>query len=118
MLNLTQHHKTSEQEVIVEPESQIKERIRALLTFEELPSKEEIEARAEALAEICESLNFGCALIGGAPYLMSALERALIKKEISPFYSFTKRVSEEILENGTLKKVSLFKHIGYVDPYP
>lgn len=56
ILNLTQHTVTPEQEaqLVVEPRM-TKEKIRELLTFEEIPSKEEIEVRAEKLARIAVS---------------------------------------------------------------
>jgi hypothetical protein len=52
ILNLTQHTATQEQkaQLVVEPRM-CKDKIRELLTFEEIPSKEEIEARASELAE-------------------------------------------------------------------
>jgi hypothetical protein len=83
ILNLTQHVTTDEQEaqLVVEPRM-TKEKIKKLLTFEEIPTKEEIEARANELARIAVSEASHYAgdtdnevwitrvMIGGAPFLM------------------------------------------------
>ena len=123
ILNLTQHMATPEQVVmgVFEPEN--KTRIQELLTFNSLPTREEINDRAMAIASYA-----GCqtdcthAMIGGAPYLMPALEHALTFQGITPLYSFTERVSVETVQpDGTVKKTAVFKHIGFValnlDPY-
>ena len=48
---------------------------------------------------------------------MAQLERRLRKVGIIPLYSFTERVSvEETLPDGSVKKSSVFKHAGWVDP--
>ena len=91
ILNLTQHVATDEQtaQLVVEPRM-CKTEIRELLTFEEIPSKEEIEVRATKLAEIAVSeasmyagetdneIWITRVMLGGAPYLMGALEKAII----------------------------------------
>ncbi len=113
-INLTQHPIGAGQEGVSEPSE--KSRVQALLTFEELPSKELILARAEALAEIAASEKAEAAMIGGAPYLMSALETALIKRGIKPLYAFSKRESvDEPQPDGSIKKVAVFRHIGFIE---
>ena len=88
ILNLTQHNATPEQEaqLVVEPRM-CKAEIQKLLTFDEIPTKEEIDARAKELARIAASEASMYAgdtdnevwitrvMIGGAPYLMGALEK-------------------------------------------
>ena len=55
-------------------------------------------------------------MIGGAPYLMGALEVALKKVGIQPVYSFSERVSKEVvLEDGTTQKTSVFCHKGFIE---
>lgn len=112
VINLTQHPATPEQisEGVIEPSE--KEAVRRLLTFDEIPSKVDIEERAAALAEIAS--GYEAAMIGGAPYLMGALETALIKKGVSPLYSYTKRISVEKMEDGVVVKTNVFKHAGWV----
>jgi len=121
ILNLTQHAPTPEQVAagVVEPEEG-KKKIQRLLTFEDLPTAEEIQERAEALARVAEVLTkeYGhdSVMIGGAPYLMSALEKALKERGIKPLYAFSKReVVEETLPDGSVKKTQVFKHQGFVE---
>ena len=55
-------------------------------------------------------------MIGGAPYLMSALENALMAVGIKPLYSFSERVSmEETIADGTVRKTNVFRHVGFVE---
>lgn len=116
ILNLTQHAPTEEQKLdgVIEPVE--KEKVKSLLTFEFFPRREEIAARAKALAEVAADHGAEAAMIGGAPYLMTYLERELKEKGIKPLYSFTQRVSEEVtLPSGSVKKTNVFKHIGWVE---
>ena len=68
--------------------------------------------RANLLANIAVELGVDTAMIGGAPYLMSALERALRSRGIAPVYSFSTRTVEIV---GYVK-TSVFKHTGWVSP--
>jgi len=105
-----------------------KEKIQKLLTFEEIPSKEEIEARAKELARIAASEASHYAgdtdnmiwitrvMIGGAPYLMGALEKALRESGFTPVYAFSKRESvEQPQPDGSVKKIQVFRHLGFVE---
>ena len=129
ILNLTQHVATDEQkaQLVVEPRM-TKEKIKKLLTFEEIPTKEEIESRATKLAEIAVSeasmyagdtdneIWITRVMIGGAPYLMGALEKALRECGFTPVYAFSKRESEEITQpDGSVRKVQVFRHCGFVE---
>jgi hypothetical protein len=129
ILNLTQYVVTAEQkaQLVVEPRM-CKTEIRELLTFEEIPSKEEIESRATKLAEIAVSEASMYAgetdnvvwitrvMLGGAPYLMGALEKAVRECGFTPVYAFSKRESEEITQpDGSVRKVQVFRHIGFVE---
>ena len=120
ILNLTQHIATTEQVKAGVFEPKTKEYIQKLLTFDELPSKQEIRKRAKQLASYTK-LTFkgerGKAMIGGAPFLMSELEYWLRKNKIEPVYAFSKRVSVEKEVNGEVVKTNIFKHIGFVSPY-
>jgi hypothetical protein len=129
ILNLTQHVATSEQkaQLVVEPRM-CKAKIQKLLTFEEIPTKEEIEARAKELARIAVSeasmyagdtdneIWITRVMIGGAPYLMGALENAVRECGFTPVYAFSKRESEEIPQpDGSVRKVQVFRHCGFVE---
>ena len=121
ILNLTQHIGTPEQDVI-EPEN--KAQVQKLLTFSNIPSKKEIATRASALANLA-AYHRDCshdgdhepfaAMIGGAPYLMSALERALKAVNIQPGYAFSTRKSIEKVINGKIVKTSTFDHAGWIE---
>lgn len=116
ILNLTQHQATAAQVAagVFEPNDKVT--VQQLLTFDDLPSREEIRARAEALAEIAEAENASKAMVGGAPYLMGALECSLKKRGIQPLYAFSVRESiEETLPTGEVIKKNIFKHLGFVE---
>jgi len=116
ILNLTQHSATPAQlqAGVVEPED--KGAVQTLLTFEGLPSREQIHARALALAELAN--NAGCTdvMVGGAPYLMGPLEDALRGRRMNPIFAFSERKSVEKTdpETGEVKKNTVFIHLGFV----
>lgn len=117
ILNLTQHAATPDQVAagVVDPPPPIAAMIRQRLTFETLPTGLEIQAAAAALAIVAETAGAECAMIGGAPYLMSALEQALTCRGVWPVYAFSRRESvEELAADGTVRKVNVFRHAGFV----
>lgn len=137
MLNLTQHPATPDQiaqGVIDLPEAG-RRFLAPMLTFGELPTKEQVQVRAEqiarfaagALAEVLggdpypepyDSQVVGLrALIGGAPFLMGPLEKALKKWGIIPCYSFSLRESVETTDpiTNTVTKTAVFRHRGFVE---
>lgn len=98
-----------------EPSSEDKERIKKALTFNTLPMLWEIHKSAAFLAEVAKTYGVKEAMIGGAPYLMSSLEEALYEVGIWSLYSFSVRESkEEHLPDGSVRKVNVFKHVGFV----
>ena len=55
------------------------------------------------------------AMIGGAPFLMGPLERALISRGIFPAYAFSRReVVEKATADGEVTKTAVFRHEGFV----
>lgn len=113
IVNLTQHNATEEQQAqgIVDV-SDVQE-LRYALTFVGMPTKENIVNRAAVIVQIAKANGAKKAMIGGAPYLMSELERQLINAKIVPCYAVSDRVTiEETLPDGSVKKTSVFKHIG------
>ncbi len=124
ILNLTQHPATSEQIAVGVVDLPADERavVSKLLTFETLPVAGEVFDRAYALAAAAsESLGragvevFGQCMIGGAPWLMSALETALRDAGIEALYAFSLRESvEQPQADGTVRKVNIFRHAGFV----
>lgn len=116
ILNLTQHAATIDQinAGVVEPLD--KEAVQSMLTFDYMPIRHDILVSANELAMIALDHGYKKALIGGAPYLMSALENALKAAGITPVYAFSVRDSvEESDGQGGVKKVNVFRHIGFVE---
>ncbi len=119
MLNLTQHMATTEQiqAGVVEPTSVAKKEIQNLLTFNTIDETNEVCARADAIAKIAKEHGVNSAMIGGAPYLMTALEQALLNLEIKPYYAFTERVVEEVHTANGVEKKAVFRHVGFVPAF-
>lgn len=119
MLNLTQHQATPEQieAGVVDLPADLREELASLLTFDEPPSFLELEFRANKIARLlCDyDSSFDRAMIGGAPYLMGPLVRALGEFGVLCFYSFTKRESVETTDaHGNVRKTSVFRHVAFI----
>lgn len=124
-LNLTQHAATPEQlsagAVELHPATQ--QRVRALLTFDSIPSSAEMRERADELAGIAAGAmeietgvaDRGRVMIGGAPFFMAALETALRRHGLTPVYAFSRRESvDECMPDGSIRKTAIFRHLGFV----
>lgn len=135
ILNLTQHNATPAQitEGVVDLVGSDKDLLVELLTFNTLPTVEEIESRAQKIAYIASDLMLEekanwieegldeddfeqyYAMIGGAPFLMGPLEVALKKFDIIPVYAFSVRDSVDVKQaDGSVKKTAVFNHGGFV----
>ena len=129
ILNLTQHPATPEQVEagVVDLPADSREEIKGLLTFEEIPTPSEIEARASSIAARIALWYRGRyhtegksipelygAMIGGAPYLMPELERKIANHFVVPVYAFSRRESSEKVVDGEVVKTSKFVHLGFV----
>lgn len=115
ILNLTQHTATPEQVAAGVHEPRDKGRVQELLTFEELPGVLEVEDRVCELVAVAQSHDHPQVMIGGAPYLMGPLEKALYTAGFYPMYSFTKRDSVEVPQpDGSTLKTQVFRHVGWV----
>lgn len=117
IINLTQHPATPEQraEGVFDLSGEMLDYLKTLLNFEGLPTVGEVYDRAGKLADITGEFECRKALIGGAPFLMAPLANSLNEKGIEPLCAFSKRDSvEETLSDGTVKKVSVFRHAGFV----
>ena len=118
ILNLTQHQATPEQLAagVVEPAD--KKQVVDLLTFDSIPTPAEMRDRAAKLAAIAAEAGVEAAMIGGAPFFMAPLERALLEAGVEPVYAFSLRVTEEVTQpDGSVRKTSVFRHAGFVRPY-
>lgn len=127
IINLTQHPATPEQieaGVTDLPQAQ-RAALVAALTVDTLPKRQEIAQRCLCIAEIALQNGLGddmdddpvpaSAMIGGAPWMMAALESALQERGIAPLYAFSVRESaEQAMPDGTVRKVNIFRHAGFV----
>lgn len=126
IINLTQHPSTADQRAagVVDLQNQELAALKELLTFNDLPSREDIATRAEQIAGLAVLNGLGGededpvplqAMIGGAPYLMAPLEWALQNQGITPVYAFSLRETvEQPQPDGSVKKTQVFKHLGFV----
>ena len=115
ILNLTQHKATPDQIAagVVEPAD--KAAVQAALTFDTLPHPGQVHTRAETLAQFARMSGCRSAMIGGAPFLMAELEKALWSWEVRPLFAFSVRVStEQAQPDGSVRKVAVFQHGGFV----
>ena len=137
IINLTQHEMVKDQyflngeeliEIKFKPYNGVSkgsaDYVKHMLNFTSLPTRDEIISRATALADYAEGLLSQAkndndrlfALVGGAPYLMGALETALKERGIQPLYAFSQRESVETINaDGTVVKTAVFKHKGYIE---
>lgn len=116
ILNLTQHVASTEQisAGVVEPAD--KPAVSKLLTFDAAPDGAELARRAGELAAMAAVAGASAAMIGGAPFFMSALERALKATGVRPLYAFSTRESvETVLPDGSTRKTQVFRHTGWVE---
>jgi hypothetical protein len=135
ILNLTQHQATADQLAAGVVDCQhplIRKEVAEALTFTWRPSAEEVERRAKRIAGLAaeerhivaagrtpETAYYSRAMIGGAPFLMAPLEKALWALGIVPVYAFSLRDSaEETQPDGSVRKVNTFRHAGFVEPDP
>jgi len=116
IINLTQHRATEGQkkEGVVDPPEELRLKILEDLTFNYLPKKDEMQCRAHALAGLVANKGYNLAMIGGAPFFMPVLERALLLSGIIPLYAFSKRESVEETIDGKVIKKGVFKHLGFI----
>lgn len=126
IINLTQHTATPEQiaEGVVDLRGDGLFALRDALTFDSLPTAEEIHRRAEYIADLAVHNGLGeeddpfpdAAMIGGAPYLMGPLAAELRRHGIRPLFAFSVRETEEQPQpDGSVRKVAVFRHVGFVE---
>ena len=130
IMNLTQHVATLEQTLegvidLPDGEGSYRKALIENLTFKTLPKyQSEVTRKAQEIAGLVIQYLYDqkidpkkekvFAMIGGAPYLMAPLEKALLRMNIMPVYSFSVRKSTEKVINGGVEKVSIFSHAGWI----
>ena len=136
-MNLTQHAATADQLAagVFDLPAAARADLQVLLTFGELPDEQEIRARAEQIAGLA-ALNASAedradddgalpagdaggfalhAMIGGALWLMAPLATALREQGIEPVFAVSVRETEEQKQaDGSVRKVAVFRHAGFV----
>lgn len=130
ILNLTQHAATPEQIEggVVDLPAETAQRLASLLTFDRIPNPVDMVIRAEAIALIAEAApgntdqdapGFTAVMIGGAPFFMPALTEILDRHGMMVLCAFSRRESaEERTPDGGVRKVAVFRHLGFVDARP
>ena len=118
--NLTQHAPTPEQVAagVVELPEAARDWVRQQLTFDHLPSSEDLSSRADRIVGVL--LDFlpvdSRVMIGGAPFFMEPLAQALRHHELVPVYAFSVRESvDEPQPDGSVRKVAVFRHGGFIE---
>ena len=116
IINLTQHPASPEQieAGVIDLPAADKAELAALLTFNNPPTADEIRARAASVA--ARAVGHEAAMIGGALWLMGPLTAALRAAGVRPVFAFTRREAEEQPQaDGSVKKVAVFRHAGFVE---
>ena len=117
IMNMTQHEPSQDQKNVGVRNfrDDLQKRVRDLLTFDTLPTEVEIKNRCFDLTTLATYTYAKKMMVGGAPWLMAPLCNHLKKYGFEPVFAFSSRVSEEKLqEDGTIKKVQIFRHEGFV----
>lgn len=119
IVNLTQHVATAGQvaEGVISLPPREDQELKKLLTFNTLPTRDEVAARAAAIAALAAESGVAAAMIGGAPYLMAPLEKALQERGIAPLFAYSERRSVETTDptTGGVTKTAVFVHLGFVE---
>ncbi len=125
--NLTQHWATPSQiaDGVCDLPVCHREELLRLLTFDEIPTAEQLRERAWDICGLLLMVEGGAfnermkAMIGGFLPLMSHLEAVLLRHDIITVYSFSKRESiDEPQGDGSVIKRVVFNHIGFVEVSP
>ncbi len=82
----------------------------------------EIEGRCQSIAHLPMHLDIERTpfdvLIGGAPWMMSRLEAAVRDAGFRPLYAFSARESTELVQAGSVRKMNVFRHVGFLEADP
>ena len=119
ILNFTQHAATAEQVAagVIDLMQHDLASLKELLNFVGLPSRDDVYNRAYEIAKLAENLFAETVMVGGAPFLMPVLQKALQMRGITVLYAFSERVSIEKIVDGKVIKTNEFKHSGFVEMF-
>lgn len=120
ILNLSQDSATAEQlqaGVVDLPEAE-RQRLEEAMTFEDLPTRVQIQEACDTIASIAVRLNAYTAMIGGDPWMMSTLEQTLAQVGVRPLYAFSVKESvESVQPDGSVRKTEVLRHLGFVEAF-
>ena len=121
ILNFTQHKATTDQIAagVFDAPEEFQVAIAKVLTFDELPTTEEINQHAHDAVEIAYAIHdvviFDTVIIGGAPFFIPALADRLDRAGFAVCFAFSKRESVDVQQpDGSVRKTAVFKHDGFV----
>jgi len=126
IINLTQHPASADQLAVgvIDLAGDHLASLKAALTFGALPDAQGIRDRADHVAELACMSGLGGdgddpfptrAMIGGALWLMAPLAEALRVRSIEPLFAFSVRETEEQKQaDGSVRKIAVFRHAGFV----
>ena len=123
IVNLTQHAASIDQIAagVLDLPADQRAILTKALTFESLPTRGEIVAAAEVIAGLAASAGPAphilpdAAMIGGAMWLMAPLAAAIESRGIESLFAFSQRESvEESQPDGSVRKIAVFRHVGFV----
>ena len=123
ILNLTQHPATGEQiaDGVRDLPAEARAELCRLLTVDTLPTAQEIADRCEAIAGLIHQTDAdeppASVMIGGAPWMMGPLVRALhAAGVVQCLAAFSRRESVERTDpaTGAVTKTAIFRHAGFV----
>lgn len=122
IINLTQHQPTAEQVAagVVNLRRDLLESLNLCLNFEAQYGKADLELSAKSIiALLFHNGSSGVGqrvMVGGMPSFMPILEKTLLQAGFRVLYAKTDRVSvDQPQEDGSVRKVSVFKHIGFYE---
>ena len=118
--NATQHLATPDQVTvgIVDVPQPLRARMARAMTFAELPSATVMRLSAQEIVNYLREAGAkpgDRVMVGGAPYMIPHLLSELDSVGLRPVFAFTRRESEEVAQpDGSVRKVSVFRHLGFV----
>ena len=120
--NFTQHLATPEQreQGVKDLPEELRQQLAEYLTFEDIPNDEDIQMVVGEILCLISSIDTNVddkIMIGGAPFLMERLSAALRHSKLRPVFAFSRRESvEQVMPDGSTRKTSVFRHLGFVEP--
>ena len=123
VLNLTQHAATADQIAVGVYDLSVEDRktLSNLLTFDDLPSVADLEARAAKIADFAayrvepDDVDDCWVMVGCASWFAGWLESALRQEGITPLHAFSRREAVDVKQpDGSTIKTAVFRHVGFV----